>query len=96
MIWQRLQDNYMEGGLIMEITTNHICIIEDFENNRFKQVPKGTPYMGADVVASYMKLLEDNGFDKMEVGSIDGPRVSLREKDRRTLNGIEFAKIIQK
>lgn len=82
--------NQHKGGEGVEFDIKDIKIIEDFEGNRYKQIDKNTPFEKRDALMCCLNVSKD--FIKIE--GIESEKVSLRKRDRRTLNNSVFAKIV--
>lgn len=78
------------GGV--EMKEEDIKVIEDFKGNRFLQVDTDTPYKEEKETIGTIKAGRKNG--KLYCTLSNNIEISLKKEDRRTLNGVMFAKIV--
>lgn len=76
----------------LEMKEKDIKVIEDFCGNRFLQIDTDTPYKEEKEIIGTIKAGKENG--KLYCTLSNDIKISLKKEDRRTLNGVMFAKIV--
>ena len=88
---KRCNTKYSRLGEV-KMKAKDIKIIEDYKGNRFLQVDTDTPYKEEKETIGTIKAERKNG--KLYCTISNNIEISLKKEDRRTLNGVMFAKIV--
>jgi hypothetical protein len=88
---QRCNTKYSRLGDV-EMKAKDIKIVEDYKGNKFLQVDTDTPYKEEKKTIGTIKFGRKNGKPYCTISN--NIEISLKKEDRRTLNGVMFAKIV--
>lgn len=81
----------IEAKEVERIEAKDIKIIEDYNGNRYSQVDSDAPCKDATRLVGDISAKKVNGEICLEHKAYE---ISLKKEDRRTLNGVMFAKIV--